>query len=156
MNHNVAIKLTLEGLEKLKEELTSLEEVRRPRAVDRLAQARSMGDLSENNDYIQAKEELGMMDGRISELKEIIARAEVVSNGVSANGTVCIGSSVTVSVSGKKQDFCIVGEWEADPINRKISHQSPLGQALIGKAVGEVVEFDAPVGKVKYKIVAVS
>ncbi|MCL5125298.1 MAG: transcription elongation factor GreA [Deltaproteobacteria bacterium] len=154
--HNVSIKLTQEGLEKLKEELKGLEEVKRPRAVDRLAQARSMGDLAENNDYIQAKEELGMMDGRINELNEIIARADVVTNGVSTNGAVCIGSTVTVSVDGRKQQFCIVGEWEADPVNRKISHQSPLGQALIGKIVGEVVEFDAPVGKVKYKIVGVS
>ena len=155
MNHNVSIKLTVDGLLKLKDELQSLEEVKRPRAVDRLAQARSMGDLAENNDYIQAKEELGMMDGRISELKEIVARAEVVTTSVSSNGKVSIGSTVTVSVDGKKHEFYIVGEWEADPVNRKISYQSPLGQALIGKAVGEMVEFDAPVGKVKYKIVSV-
>ena len=153
MNQIISIKLTTEGLEKLKNELKDLEEVKRPRAVDRLAQARSMGDLSENNDYIQAKEELGLMDGRISELKEIIARAEVVTSG---NGqAIGIGSQVKVKYDGHELVFHIVGEWEADPASRKISHQSPLGQALIGKIIGDEVEFDAPVGKVKYKIISI-
>ena len=153
MNQIISIKLTTEGLEKLKNELKDLEEVKRPRAVDRLAQARSMGDLSENNDYIQAKEELGLMDGRISELKEIIARAEVVTSG---NGqAIGIGSQVKVKYDGHELVFHIVGEWEADTASRKISHQSPLGQALIGKIIGDEVEFDAPVGKVKYKIISI-
>lgn len=153
MSHNLSIKLTVEGLQKLEDELKHLEEVKRPRAVERLAQARSMGDLAENNDYINAKEELGLMEGQISELKEIIARAELIKGG---NGSsVGIGSQVTVKIDGHQQIFHIVGEWEADPANQKISHQSPLGQALLGKKIGEEVEFNAPVGKVKYKIVSI-
>jgi transcription elongation factor GreA len=154
MNHNIAIKLTLEGLQKLKNELAELEEVKRPSAVERLAQARSMGDLAENNDYIQAKEELGLIDGRIAELKEIISRAQVIQS--CNHVAVDIGSHVTVKIDGRQQIFSIVGEWEADPIKQKISHQSPLGQALLGKKVGDEVEFDAPVGKVKYRIVSIS
>ena len=151
-----SIKLTPEGLEKLKNDLKDFEEVRRPRAVDRLAQARSMGDLSENNDYIQAKEDLGMIDGQINELKEILTRAELIGDQSSGSGsTISIGSRVMVKVDGKEQTFHIVGEWEADPINQKISHESPLGQALLGKSVGDDVEFDAPVGKLHYKILSI-
>lgn len=155
MNHNLSIKLTSEGLEKLKSELKDLDEIKRPSAVERLAQARSMGDLSENNDYIQAKEELGLIDGRIAELKEIMARADIIKGGGSRS-SIGIGSQVKVKFDGHELVFHIVGEWEADPASQKISHQSPLGQALIGKIIGDEVEFDAPVGKVKYKIVSIN
>lgn len=148
------IKLTKEGLEALKKELIELRDIKRPKLVDRLANARSQGDLSENSDYQSAKEELEFLDGRIEELEEVIKTAAVVS--VAKKGGIDIGAKVTVKVNGNKVIFNIVGEWEADPINKKISHDSPLGKALVGKSTGDVVEVEAPAGKIKYEIVAIA
>jgi transcription elongation factor GreA len=145
-----SIEITPEGLEDLRRELKDLENVKRPHAVDRLTNARSMGDLAENSDYIQGKEELAMIDGRISELRELVSHSKIIRSNHSA--AVGLGSTVTVKVNGSKQVFEIVGEWEANPSKSKISHQSPLGQALMGKKVGEEVHFSAPVGTVHYTI----
>ena len=147
------VKLTKEGLEALKKELIDLRDVKRPKLVDRLANARSQGDLSENSDYQSAKEELEFLDGRIEELEEVVKGASVVP--VSKAGGVDVGTKVTVKVGGNKIIFNIVGEWEADPVNKKISHESPLGKALFGKKVGEKVEVEAPAGKIEYQILAV-
>ena len=145
------LKLTEEGLKTLKLELAELVDVKRPKLVDRLSNARSQGDLSENSDYQSAKEELEFLDGRIDELSEVVKSATVVptSNG---NGGIGIGTKVTVKVKGKETVFSIVGEWEADPMNKKISHDSPLGVALLGKKVGDKAEVDAPAGKIVYEI----
>jgi len=147
------IKLTKEGLEALKSELSELRDVKRPKLVDRLANARSQGDLSENSDYQSAKEELEFLDGRIEELEEVIKRAAVTSSG--KTGGVDVGTEVTVRVNGNKVIFNIVGEWEADPVNKKISHESPLGKALVGKKIGDKVDVEAPAGKIQYEIVAI-
>lgn len=146
------LKLTKDGLITLKEELRDLVEVKRPKLVDRLSNARSQGDLSENSDYQSAKEELEFLDGRIDELNEVVKSATVVAttNGSSGIG---IGTKVTVKIKGKETVFHIVGEWEADPMNKKISHDSPLGVALLGKKVGDKAEVDAPAGKIVYEIV---
>ena len=150
------IKLTKEGLEALKSELSELRDVKRPKLVDRLANARSQGDLSENSDYQSAKEELEFLDGRIDELEVVVKTAYVVSDGVKdGNGGNGGGTKVTVKVNGVKTVFDIVGEWEADPVNKKISHESPLGLALVGKKVGEKVEVEAPAGNIRYEILAV-
>lgn len=148
------IKLTKEGLEALKSELLELRDVKRPKLVDRLANARSQGDLSENSDYQSAKEELEFLDGRIEELEEVIKRAAVTSS-VKTDG-VDVGTEVTVRVNGSKVIFNIVGEWEADPVNKKISHESPLGKALVGKKIGDKVDVEAPAGKIQYEIVAIN
>lgn len=147
------IKLTKDGLEALKTELQELRDVKRPKLVDRLANARSQGDLSENSDYQSAKEELEFLDGRIDELEEVTKTAVVVP--AAKAGGVDVGTKVTVKVNGGKIVFSIVGEWEADPINKKISHESPLGKALVGKKIGEVVEVEAPAGKIEYQILAI-
>jgi transcription elongation factor GreA len=147
------IKLTKEGLEALKIELVNLRDVKRPKLVDRLANARSQGDLSENSDYQSAKEELEFLDGRIEELEEVIKGASV-STATKTDG-VDVGTRVTVKMGGNKIVFDIVGEWEADPINKKISHESPLGKALVGKKVGDEVEVEAPAGKIEYEILRV-
>jgi transcription elongation factor GreA len=147
------IKVTKKGLEELKAELDTLSNVKRPKLVDRLSYARAQGDLSENSDYQSAKEELEFLDGRIEELTEVVRNA-VVSDTAAGSG-VGVGTSVTVKVNGKETVFHIVGEWEADPINKKISHSSPLGLALTGKKVGEKVEVEAPAGKLMYEIVAI-
>lgn len=150
---NTPILLTASGFDELKAELADLNDNRRPAVVSRLALARSMGDLSENSDYISAKEELSFMDGRIAELEDLIRNAQVVSP--SKDGSVGIGHIVTVQVGPTKANFKIVGEWEANPAEKKISHSSPLGQALMGKKIGEKVEVEAPAGKLLYTIVGI-
>ena len=151
---NRQILFTLGGLDRLKSELASLVDSKRPQLVERLALARSMGDLSENSDYQSAKEELSFMDGRISELEELVKTAQVVKP--SSNDVVDIGHAVTLKVDGASRAvFQIVGEWEADPKQKKISHSSPLGLALMGKKVGDKVEVAAPVGKLVYTVVSI-
>lgn len=149
------LKLTKQGLEALRTELGELRDVKRPKLVDRLANARSQGDLSENSDYQSAKEELEFLDGRIDELEEVVKTASVVPDSKTGNGGIGVGTRVTVKVGGLKTVFDIVGEWEADPVNKKISHDSPLGVALVGKKVGEKIEVEAPAGKLQYEILAV-
>jgi transcription elongation factor GreA len=148
------LKLTKGGLESLKTELAELLDVKRPHLVDRLSNARSQGDLSENSDYQSAKEELEFLDGRIDELTEVIKNASVISSN-GKTGWVGVGTKVTVKINGTKTIFDIVGDWEADPVNKKISHESPLGLALTGKKVGDKVEVEAPAGKLQYEILAV-
>ncbi len=149
-----SIKVTKDGLSALKAELNELLSVKRPKLVDRLSNARSQGDLSENSDYQSAKEELEFLDGRIEELTEVV-KTSVVSDAGGSNGGVGVGAKVTVKVNGKETVFHVVGEWEADPVNKKISESSPLGLALVGKKVGEKAEVEAPAGKVLYEIVAI-
>lgn len=150
--------VTREGLTELKHELEELNSVKRPQVLERVSQARSMGDLSENSEYTAAREELSLMDGRIEELADIIKSANLIdaNHKKGKRATVELGSSITVSVGGKKEEFSLVGEWEADPKNKKISHESPLGKALIGKSLGEKVEVEAPAGKVVYTIVGIN
>src|SRR5512138_1107922 len=133
-----SLKVTKAGLVTLKSELDELVNVKRPKLVDRLSNARSQGDLSENSDYQSAKEELEFMDGRIDELQEVLQTASVVGNAKNGQNGVDVGTKVTVKVNGKETSFNIVGEWEADPVNKKISHDSPLGIALLGKKVGDL------------------
>lgn len=150
-----SIQLTAKGLEALKKELLELTTVKRPFLVDRLSNARSQGDLSENSDYQNAKEELGFLEGRIDELTDVIKNAKVVKTLGNGN-QVGVGTKVTVRVNGVKNTFEIVGEWEADIVKKKISHTSPLGASLVGKKVGEKIEVAAPVGKILYEIVAIN
>lgn len=151
---NQSIRLTQEGLDALKVEFDELSNVKRPALVDRLANARSQGDLSENSDYQNARDELEFLDGRISELEDVIKNAIIVSADDSKSGGVGVGTKVTVKVKDKTNIYFIVGDWEADPVQKKISHTSPLGQALIGKKKGEKVEVDAPAGKIVYEIIS--
>jgi transcription elongation factor GreA len=151
------IYLTKDGLEELKKEFEELSRVKRPDILARVSQARSMGDLSENAEYVAAREELSFIDGRIDELEELVKQAVLIQETHSKNSqTVKLGSTVTVHIKGKKEVFTVVGEWEADPTDKKISHESPLGKALMGKKVGEKVEVEAPAGTVVYTIASVS
>ena len=151
------IYLTKEGLSDLKREYEELSKNKRPIILERVSQARSMGDLSENAEYVAAREELSFTDGRIDELEELLSKVVLITenHGKGNHQLIKLGSTVTVNVKGKKEEFMLVGEWEADPHEKKISHESPLGKALIGKTVGEKVEVEAPSGKITYTIVTV-
>ena len=151
---NKQIQITKEGLKELKAEHNELIDVKRPKLVERLSYARSQGDLSENSDYQNAKDELEFLDGRISELDHVLKNA-VIASGGSNGGGVGVGTKVTVKSNGNTHTFHIVGEWEADPAEKKISHTSPLGQALVGKSVGDTVEVEAPAGKLLYEILSI-
>ncbi|MDP3888437.1 MAG: transcription elongation factor GreA, partial [bacterium] len=136
--------LTKEALEAFKKELESLTQVRRPRAVERVAETRVVGEMEESGDYTQAKEDLSFIDGRITELEELLGRAVLIDVDHQKCDTIVLGCRVTVKIDREERVFQLVGEWEADPTSQKISHESPLGQALIGKKLGEKVEIDAP------------
>lgn len=148
-NHSKVL-LTKEGLLELKHEYDELVKTKRPSAVARLSDARDLGDLSENSEYAAANQDLAFIDGRIAELEEIIHAAQVITTH--KKDLVDVGCRVTLHINGKKDVYTVVGEWEADPKEKKISHESPLGKALMGKKVGEKVEVEAPAGTVLYKI----
>lgn len=155
MQDHDRIPLTQEGLDELREELEKLVEKERPDLVGRMADSRSIGDMTEDSEYAQAKQELAFIDGRISELEEVVSRATVVGQGQGKCEAVALGCRVTVKVGKNERVFHLVGEWEADPLERKISHQSPLGKALLGKKVGEKAEVEAPVGKLIYRVLKI-
>jgi len=144
------VHLTQEGFQEIKTELDKLK-LKEPKAVSRVTKAREFGDLSENSEYHAAREDLALIQGRIDELEDLLARAEILKANGNKN-VVDLGCQVTVTHEGNEVTFTLVGDYEADPQKRKISHDSPLGQALIGKKVGEQVEFEAPVGKVVYTV----
>ena len=147
--------LTQQGLDDLKKELKELVEIKRPEVVTRLSKARDMGDLSENGEYVSARDELSFLDGRIEELQELIKNAKVVQHDKSNHKTVEIGSRVKLHLQGKEFEFMIVGDQEADPIKKQISHVSPIGKAMLGKKIGELVEIEVPAGKLIYKIIGI-
>jgi transcription elongation factor GreA len=144
--------LSAEALEKLKQELNNLKTVRRPDVVDRIHKAIQLGDLSENAEYSDAKEEQGFIEGRILELENMIRNA-VIINEENNSQSVKIGSTVIIkSAEGKTKEYSIVGSNEAAPALGKISNESPIGQALLGTKKGEEVEISTPRGTIKYKI----
>ena len=149
------IYLTKDGLSELKKEFEELTVIKRPEVLSRVSAARNLGDLSENAEYSAAKEDLSFIDGRIDELEELLKQAVVISESHS-NHIVKLGSKVTLHHRGKKEVYTVVGEWEADPEEKKISHKSPLGVALLGKRVGEKIEVEAPAGKILYTIKSIS
>ena len=147
------IQLTQDGYDNLKNELQTLQEVRRPQTVEKLQKARSMGDLRENNAYHAAKDELGELDGRILEVQHILKHAVITaSNGVHE---VQLGHMVTVEVNGIQSTFSIVGEFESDPMNGKLSSTSPIGAALLGAKVGMSVTIPLPSGAKTYKVIEI-
>ena len=148
--------LTAEGIEELRRELEYLVNVRRPELARILRRAIQQGDLSENADYIAAKEEQAFLEGRIQQIETMLRNAVLIENNGPA-GVVDLGSQVTVLEEGREtpEVFRIVGPAEADPLNGKVSHQSPLGQALLGRRAGDVVTVDAPAGPITFRVLEV-
>ena len=146
--------LTKEGLEKLKNELDELKTVRRKEVATRIEIAKDMGDLSENAEYNEAKEEQGFIEGRIAELEALLPNAIIIERA--GTGTVGIGSTVRVEANGKEKEYTIVGASEADPVKGKIYNESPLGVQFLGKSAGDSVEVKVPSGKTVYHIISVA
>lgn len=149
------VELTKEGYKNLQDELTELKSVRRTHAVDALQKARAMGDLSENSAYTAAREELSLVEGRIAEIETILKYA-VVTNNNHNNSVVTLGSTVTVEINGNQEKYTIVGEYEADPMNHKLSQSSPIGSTLLKKRVNDIVTVKTPDGNTSYKIVSIN
>lgn len=146
--------LTQEGVIKLNEELKYLVEVKRKEVIERIREAAAHGDLSENADYAQAREEQSFIEGRIQEIEEMIKNAEIITASTQHH-TVTIGSTVMVKVGGKEKKYTIVGSNEANPMEGKISNESLVGRGLLGKKVGDVATIEAPAGNVEYEIVGI-
>jgi len=146
--------VTEEGLKKLKDELEFLQTEKRHQVAERLKEAISYGDLSENSEYEEAKNEQAFVEGRIIELGEKIKNAKIITEKKGASKTVEIGSTVELTNITKdiKEKYTIVGSTEADPFNNKISNESPIGGALLERKKGDTVKVTVPGGLVEYKI----
>lgn len=146
--------LTQEGLVKLNDELKFLIETKRKEVIERIREAAAHGDLSENADYAQAREEQSFIEGRIQEIEEMIKNAEIITASTQHH-TVTIGSTVAVTVNNTEKKYTIVGSNEANPMEGKISNESLVGRALLGKKVSDSVVVETPAGNMEYKIIEI-
>lgn len=146
--------LTKEGLQKLQDELDDLKTVHRREVNERIRQAKEFGDISENAEYEDAKQEQAFVEGRVLKLEAMIRNARIIDDSDVVADEVHLGATVKVKdVASKKSfDYTIVGSTEADPLNARLSNESPLGKSLIGRKKGDVVDVTTPRGIVKYEI----
>jgi transcription elongation factor GreA len=150
------VPVTREGLERLKAELEELKTVRRPAIVAAVAEARSHGDLRENAAYDAARHDQMMNEKRISDLEQLLRNADVLEDGAGTAGIVSVGTTVVVDFDGEEETYTIVGAVEAKPSLGKISNESPMGKALIGKRPGQVAQFPTPGGMRKLTVLRIS
>ncbi len=147
--------LTQEGLIKLNEELKHLINDKRKEVIERIREAAAHGDLSENADYAQAREEQSFIEGRIMEIEDMIKNAEIITASTQRSN-VTIGSTITVKVGGEEKTYSIVGSNEANPLEGKISNESLVGRALLGKKAGDKVTVTTPAGDKEYEIISIN
>ncbi|PKM91343.1 transcription elongation factor GreA [Candidatus Falkowbacteria bacterium HGW-Falkowbacteria-1] len=147
--------ITQEGYNKLKEELDFLGTVKRKEIAERIERAKELGDLSENAEYSEAKDAQALNEGRILELMGILKNVEIVEHVIKEKGKIDMGSKIKVFSNGKEREYLIVSFNEADPLNGKISNESPLGMAFLGKKKGDDVVVETPKGEFEYKIIDV-
>jgi len=147
--------ISQERFDEFKAELAELKSTKIPKIADRIDEARQMGDLSENAEYHSARDEMAWAQTRVKELERILSNSEIVS-GIKGSDKVQVGSTITVKVNGKEKEYHIVGAHEADPLAGKISNESPLGEAFLGKSKGDKVEVKVPSGMQEYKITSIS
>lgn len=150
---STVIQLTQEGYDEMVKELSELKE-KEQLAIDRVALARQHGDLSENSEYHAAKDDLTFITSRIEELEGVINQAKVIKQG-KVSSTIKVGSVATLKHKSKTLTYHFVTAWEADPTEKKISVESPLGKALLGKKQGEKIQVDVPAGRQTYEILEV-
>jgi transcription elongation factor GreA len=146
--------LTQDGLQKLNSELKELINQKRPEVIERIREAAAHGDLSENADYAQAREEQSFIEGRILEIEDIIKNAEIITQSTHGSN-VTIGSTVTVKINGQEKKYTIVGSNETNPKEGKISNESLVGSALLGRKVHEKFKIAAPAGDMDYEIISI-
>jgi len=147
--------ISQEGYDKIKEEINYLTTTKRREIAERIERAKDLGDLSENAEYSEAKDAQAMNEGRVIELGNILKNVMVVENG-GGKKEVVMGSKVKVKVDGKEREYTIVSFNEADPLEGKISNESPLGVAFLGKKKGDKVEVTTPRGDMQFKIIKIS
>ncbi len=149
--------LTLEGLRKLEEELEHLKTVKRKEIAERIKQAKEFGDIMENSEYEDAKNEQAFTEGRILQLEQMLRNAKLIDNHSTPPGEIAVGSTVRLKdlATGEEITYMIVGSAEADPDEDKISNESPVGKALLGKRKGDAVEVVVPAGKIRYSILQI-
>jgi len=147
--------LTYEGLKRYEEELENLKVVRRKEVAEKIKEARAQGDLSENAEYDAAKDEQRDIEARIEELEKILKNVEVIDEDEVDLTKISVGCKVTIKDMGRKVEstYKIVGSTEANSLKGKISNESPVGKALIGASVGDVVTIEVPAGEMKYKVI---
>jgi transcription elongation factor GreA len=153
-NHSENQIISKEGYEKIKKELDYLKGEKRRQIADRIQKAKDMGDLSENAEYAEAKDEQAFNEGRIIELEALIKNVTIVENGV-ARDTIGMGSKITVKVGGEEKEYTIVSFNEVDPLTGKISNESPLGRAFLDKKAGDKAKVQTPKGEMEYEILRV-
>ncbi len=153
---NKTVYLTEQGLQEIKDELDYLKLEKRPEVIKALKEARALGDLSENAEYDAARNEQAIVESRIKELEVMVEKAEIIS-AVNTN-VVSIGTKVKIEYvdDNEQEEYSIVGSKEADPFANKISNESPIAKAIIGKKVGNVVSVESPNGKYDVKIIEIS
>ena len=149
--------LTPAGLSKLEEELENLKSVKRREVAERIKVAISYGDISENSEYEDAKNEQAFVEGRIITLEKMLRNARIINEDEVDTGMVSIGSTVRVrDIEFKEEiDFHIVGSAESDPTENRISNESPVGRALLGKTIGSMVEVSVPAGMIRYEVLEI-
>jgi transcription elongation factor GreA len=148
--------LTKEGLRTLEVELEQLVKVRRSEVAERIRQARDFGDIAENAEYTEAKNEQSLVEGRIQTLEAMVRNAVLIEEEPRERGVVAVGAQVKVSSEEGEETYSIVGAAEADPLNGRISNESPLGRALLGHKAGDEVEWSSPIGTSRVRILVVS
>jgi len=150
-----SVPITKEGHERLSAELKQLKKVERPNTKKAVAEARAHGDLSENAEYHAARERLAHIESRINYLEDKLARSEIISTSNINTDTITFGCTVKVIdlEDNMEEEYMLVGAEEADPLSGRISTVSPFGKALVGKSKGDIVEVEAPGGKVKLKVI---
>lgn len=146
--------ISREGLEKLKKELEELKTVRRREIAERLEAAKALGDLSENAEYQEAKEAQSLNEAQIAELEEKLRNIVVIRKPIDSS-TVQVGATIEVDSASGRETFTIVGSEEADPLSGKISNESPLGRAFLGKKAGDTVEVKTPGGSANYRLLRI-
>ncbi|TDO77666.1 transcription elongation factor GreA [Halanaerobium saccharolyticum] len=151
------VMLTEEGFEKLENELEYLETEKRREVAKRIKVAREFGDISENSEYDDAKNEQAFVEGRIQEIKNMLNNAHVVKDEEVTDKKVNLGTTVMLHDldSDEKISYTLVGSAEADPLNNKISNESPIGKAILGHAIGDQVRVETPAGEVEYEIISI-
>ncbi len=146
--------MSQQKLDALQHELRDLKDERIPELARRIDDARQMGDLSENAEYHNAREEMAWAQSRVKELQYILVNASLIASNEKSD-MVQVGSIIMVEVQGKKKEFTIVGGQEADPVHGKISNESPLGEAFLGRKKGDSIEVEVPAGRQLYKIIEI-